>query len=50
MPPEVQLFIPTEYRSDDRKKMIYNEKIHHQNQNQNIQQQHYNKSDPSGWP
>ncbi|CAF1235139.1 unnamed protein product [Rotaria sp. Silwood1] len=49
MPPEVQLFIPTEYRSDGRKKMIYNEKAYHQNQC--IQQHHhYNRSDEAGWP
>ncbi|CAF2957415.1 unnamed protein product [Rotaria sp. Silwood2] len=49
MPPEVQLFIPTEYRSDDRRKMIYNEKAYHQNQYIQ-QQQHYNRSDEIGWP
>ncbi|CAF3578927.1 unnamed protein product [Rotaria sp. Silwood1] len=49
MPPEVQLFIPTEYRSDDRKKMLYNEKVYHQN-HYIQQQQHYNKSVQFEWP
>ncbi|CAF1120850.1 unnamed protein product [Rotaria sp. Silwood1] len=49
MPAEVQLFIPTEYRSDDRKKMIYNEKAYQQYQCIQ-QQQHYNKIDEIGWP
>ncbi|CAF4475284.1 unnamed protein product [Rotaria magnacalcarata] len=32
MPPEVQLFIPSEYRSDDRIKTIYNTETYYQNQ------------------
>jgi hypothetical protein len=49
MPPEVQLFIPSSYRSDDRKKMIYNEEAYHPNQYVQ-QQQFYNKSDENAWP
>jgi hypothetical protein len=50
MPPEVQLFIPSEYRSDDRRKMIYNEEAYHQNQYVQQQQQFYNRSDENAWP
>ncbi|CAF3320914.1 unnamed protein product [Rotaria sp. Silwood2] len=49
MPPEVQLFIPTEYRSEDRRKMIYNEEAYYQNQYVQ-QQQFFNKSDVNAWP
>lgn len=50
MPPEVQLFIPSGYRSDDRRKMIYNEEAYHQNQYVQQQQQFYNRSDENAWP
>jgi hypothetical protein len=44
MPLEVQLFIPSEYRSEDHRKTIYNEEAFHQNQYVQ-QQEFYNGSD-----
>ena len=50
MPPDVQLFIPSEYRSNDLRKTIYNEEAYYQNQFAQQQQQLYNRNDESAWP
>lgn len=49
MPLEGQLFIPFEYRSEDRRKTIYNEEAYHQNQYVQ-RQQFYSGSDENAWP